>query len=197
MVLGSAKFLIERHQIEVRVRLDGPTLADQEVRELLHESDLFSRSFHGGGFGSISPFDFIQIFAHLAEIFSHLLLMLSLTNNVTQFVALICSVVSVALPLFLPRFFTPPDGPDSLYNKEEAHAAQRLEKMRSLAFSEMHRSEVSLFGMGNWIVESWSNAWKVLFNSDIESRTVDLQLLSDANLADFFSAFQNVCAQTL
>ena len=42
---------MERRQLEQRLRLDLPTLADPEVRDLLQESDLFVRSFTGLGFG--------------------------------------------------------------------------------------------------------------------------------------------------
>ena len=46
IVQSSARFLIEYRQMEQRVRLDVPTLADPAIRDLLHESDLFVRSFN-------------------------------------------------------------------------------------------------------------------------------------------------------
>jgi len=41
IVLSSARFFVEYKQMEHRVRLDVPTLADPLVRDLLQESDLF------------------------------------------------------------------------------------------------------------------------------------------------------------
>ena len=51
IVHSSMRFFMEQRQLEQRLRLDLPTLSDANVRDLLHESDLFVRSFTGLGFG--------------------------------------------------------------------------------------------------------------------------------------------------
>lgn len=181
---------MERHQLQLRVRLDGASLADPVVRDLLQESDLFSRSFHGSGFGLISPLDFIQIFAHLAEIISHLFLMFSLTKNGAHYSILLLSIISVSLPSFLTssRMY-----PDATYSHQDIQAVQDMERMRGLAYSDMYRSEVALFGLGDWILQTWSHAWKTVFESDQRRPMERPGLLGEINVADFVFAFQNVC----
>ncbi|EEB93150.1 hypothetical protein MPER_08238 [Moniliophthora perniciosa FA553] len=48
--IESIAFFVEREQMRQRVTLDVPTQEDPQIRDLLHESELFARSFHGGGF---------------------------------------------------------------------------------------------------------------------------------------------------
>ncbi|KAF6762807.1 P-loop containing nucleoside triphosphate hydrolase protein [Ephemerocybe angulata] len=155
IVLGSARFFIEYKQMEHRVRLDVPTLADPQVRDLLQESDLFARSFSGGGFGFISPLDFINIFSLLIEILSHLWLILTLTRNASCF--------------------------------GEMRAAEKQERMRNLAYSDIHRPEISLFGLGDWILNSWSAARKIVLASE---QTVSRN--STVHFADLMYALQNL-----
>ncbi|RXW25768.1 hypothetical protein EST38_g57 [Candolleomyces aberdarensis] len=187
IVLGSARFYIEYKQMEHRVRLDGPTLADPLVRDLLQESDLFARSFSGGGFGFISPLDFINIFSLLVEILSHLWLILTLTRDASCFGVLLFSIASAVLPFLLSRFAPSSSGYDDPISAKEARAAEKQERMRNLAYSDAHRPEVSLFGLGDWILNSWSAARKVVLASEQPiSRT------SNVHLADLMYALQNL-----
>ena len=58
IIQSSARFVMEYRQMEQRVRMDAPTLADPHIRDLFHESDLFVRSFNGtANFGLFSPLD--------------------------------------------------------------------------------------------------------------------------------------------
>lgn len=70
---------MERSQLEQRLRLDLPTLAEPAVRDLLHESDLFVRSFTGlgFGFGLFSPFDLVRVLSSIAELVSQLVVLYS------------------------------------------------------------------------------------------------------------------------
>ena len=70
---------MERRQLEQRLRLDLPTLADPVIRDLLHESDLFVRSFTGlgFGFGLFSPFDLVRLLSSIAEVATQLLVLYS------------------------------------------------------------------------------------------------------------------------
>lgn len=149
LVHNSARFFVEYQQMEQRVRLDLPTLADPVVRDLLQESDLFARSFNGmGGFGLLSPFDFVHILALITEVVSHLFVISSLTGGTTHFGALMLSLLSATLPLFVTWCGFAQTHSESLYSRQEARAAQRQEKLRNLAYSDSHRPEIILFGLG-------------------------------------------------
>jgi len=183
--------------MEQRVRLDLPTLADPVVRDLLQESELFARSFNGmGGFGLISPFDLIHIFSLCTEVVSHIWVVLSMTGGATHSGVLMLSIISTVLPLLMSWWGIPRTFPESLYTPQEARAAERQEKMRNLAYSDSHRPEIVLFGLGPWILNSWAAARKVILSTEqpllFKDFGLSLSLLSNINFSDFLFALQNV-----
>ncbi|KIY72980.1 P-loop containing nucleoside triphosphate hydrolase protein [Cylindrobasidium torrendii FP15055 ss-10] len=192
LVLGSARFHVERQQLEQRVRLDGPSLADPATRDLLQESDIFARSFGGGGFGLISPLDFIQLLALLAEIGSHILVLHSLTHNATHLGLLVLSIISVLFPLILPWFSFGPAYSDMMYTPQESYADRRREQMRNLAYADVHRPEVSLFGLKNWILSTWETSWKVSFASESTRASSGFSSLYGNGFADVMLSLQNI-----
>ncbi|KAG5644564.1 hypothetical protein DXG03_008138 [Asterophora parasitica] len=192
VVLESARFFVEREQLRHRVRLDVPTLADPAVRDLLQESDLFARSFNGGGFGLLSPLDFVHIFSLTLEIVSHIYLVISLTRGASHVGVLLLSITSAMLPLLLPWCNFSQSQPEPTPNAREARAAEHHERMRSLAYSELHRPEIALFGLGEWILETWSRARKVVMSSEEPHLLRDSSLLSQLQLSDLTFALQNV-----
>lgn len=187
IVLGSARFYIEYKQMEHRVRLDVPTLADPQVRDLLQESDLFARSFSGGGFGFISPLDFINVFSLLVEILSHLWILVSFTRDASQLGILLLTIASALFPFVLARFSNPTGYIDCPPTSKEARAADKQERMRNLAYSDVHRPEIALFGLGDWILSSWSAARKVVLSSE-----APVTRNTSAHFADIMYALQNV-----
>jgi hypothetical protein len=190
-VLGSAKFFVEYQLLEQRVRLDVPTLADPVVRDLLQESDLFAHSFSGGGFGLLSPLDFVHILSLTTEIISHILLIISLTRGAAHLGVLFLSICSALLPFFVMWCRCPPRGTDPPYNVREARAANRQERMRNFAYSDVHRAEIALFGLGDWILKSWSAAHNIVSSSEQPQNLQD-SVLSRFNMSDFMFALQNV-----
>ncbi|KAH0839627.1 P-loop containing nucleoside triphosphate hydrolase protein [Lanmaoa asiatica] len=195
IVHESARFFVEYQQIAQRLRLDIPTLSDPVVRDCLQESDLFVRSFNGmGSFGLLSPFDFIQIFALISELISHLLVLLSLTGGSANLGALLLSLLSTLFPLLLNRFIGAQSSPEVVYTPDEARTAERQEKLRNLAYNESHRPEVLLFGLGPWVLQSWTNARKaMLYDGQTPPNQLTLsQLLNQINISDLLFALQNV-----
>ncbi|KAJ7507444.1 P-loop containing nucleoside triphosphate hydrolase protein [Mycena galericulata] len=192
IVTDSSRFYVEYAQMEQRVRLDMPTLSDPLVRDLLHESDLFARSFSGSGFGLLSPLDFIHILSLVTEIFSHLLLILSLTGGATHYGVLLLSVFSATLPLAVTWFGCSHVHSETLYSPREARAADRQEKMRSLAYNEAYRPEIELFGLGEWILKTWASARKVVLDSEQSQNLRDSSFMSQLNFSDFLFAIQNI-----
>ncbi|CAK5275788.1 unnamed protein product [Mycena citricolor] len=192
-VIDSARFFVERAQLEQRLRLDIPTLADPQVRALLQESDLFARSFSGSGFGLLSPLDFIHIISLTTEIFSHVLLILSLTGGApAQLGVLLLSVVSATLPLLLARLRCSEVHSETMYTTQETRAAERQERMRNWAYNEAHRPEIELFGLGGWILDTWTKARQLVLDSEQNHHLRDLSPLSRLNFSDLLFALQNV-----
>ncbi|KAJ7283483.1 P-loop containing nucleoside triphosphate hydrolase protein [Mycena rebaudengoi] len=192
VVIDSARFHVEFLQMETRIRLDMPTLADPVVRDLLQESDLFARSFSGSGFGLLSPLEFIHIISLATEIFSHLLLILSLTGGASHYGVLLLSIFSATLPLFVTWLGCSNVHSESLYSPREARAADRQEKMRNLAYNEGHRPEIELFGLGEWILKTWASARKVVLDSEQSHYLRESSMMSRLNFSDFLFALQNI-----
>ncbi|EGO01594.1 hypothetical protein SERLA73DRAFT_48865 [Serpula lacrymans var. lacrymans S7.3] len=195
IVQESARFFVEYQQVAQRLRLDVPTLADPVVRDCLQESDLFVRSFNGmGGFGLLSPFDFVQLFALLSELASHILVLLSLTGG-TNLGVLLLSVLSAIFPLLLSRGGFGSLHPDSSYTQQEARTAERQERLRNLAHSDCHRPEILLFGLGPWILQSWASARKSMLYAEgplSSKQSVLPHFLGSINISDLLFAVQNI-----
>ncbi|TDL29759.1 P-loop containing nucleoside triphosphate hydrolase protein [Rickenella mellea] len=196
IVHSSVRYLMEYRQMEQRLRLDLPTLADPTTNDLLHESDLFVRSFMGmGGFGLFSPLDLVRVLSTLSELVSQLFILWSTSRGSAQLFLLAMLLLPTALSTvasWLPNF-TPTH--DLLYTPGEAQAAETQERMRTLAHSEPFRSEVVLFGLGPWILESWANARKVILGLDglHNSRQSTLPwLLTPSNMSEMFMGLQNL-----
>jgi hypothetical protein len=181
--------------MEHRVRLDVPTMTDPVVRDLLQESELFSRSFSGTGFGFLSPLDFLQIISLTTEILSHLFLIISLTNAPSHCGVLVLSVLSALLPTLLSWYNVSANPPDARTTTKEARAADRLEKMRNLAYSDSYRPEIALFGLGDWILKTWSSARKVILEAEA-TQPYHTSHLAQCNLTELIYAVQNVCLLT-
>ncbi|KAF8640043.1 hypothetical protein AX17_001285 [Amanita inopinata Kibby_2008] len=191
-VLESARFFVEYQQIEKRIRLDIPTLSDTSVRELLQESELFARSFNGGGFGLLSPLEFVHIFALLTEIASHIFLIYSLTRGSTHVGILLFSVISALLPTIIAWCNFNGDQLDCQYSQREIRAADRQERMRNLAYSDIHRPEIVLFGLGDWILRAWSRARRIVLESEQSRHTHDFFLFMNLNFSDLILVLQDV-----
>ncbi|EIW82494.1 P-loop containing nucleoside triphosphate hydrolase protein [Coniophora puteana RWD-64-598 SS2] len=195
IVHDSARFFVEYQQVAQRLRLDIPTLADPHVRDCLQESDLFVRSFNGmGGFGLLSPFDFVQILALASELVSHIFVLLSLTGGTAHLGALLFSLFSAVLPMILDRYGLATSQADNSYSPQEAKTAERQEKLRSLAYSDVHRSEILVFGLGPWILSSWSAARRAMLTDERYSLTKSNlpDMLKEMNVSDLLFALQNI-----
>jgi len=188
--MTSARFFVERHQLELRVRLDTPTMSSPVTQALLQESDLFTRTFSGVGFGFMSPLDVFQIISLMAEISSHLLMVWSLVKNGANLWMLFLSVTSVFLPIlisWLPNSSTP----DPFFGDFTNNAVDQRERMRSLAYGEAYRSEVAIFGLDKWIIKNWSDAWKSVMATD-DSNQKPFSFFSELSLSHLLSTAQNV-----
>lgn len=188
---------MEYKQLEQRVRMDVPTLADPVVRDLFHESDLFVRSFHGmSSFGLLSPFELIHILTLVTELISNVFILWTLTFGASHHWLLVLSLASTVLPLILPWMTRPRAYFDDIYSPQEARSAAKQEKMRALAHSDPYRPEVILFGLGPWILQTWANARKSMLGLESESLGPESSfisnILSTVNIGGILTAVQNV-----
>lgn len=189
--MNSARFFVERHQLELRVRLDSPTLAIPVTQALLQESDLFTRTFSGVGFGFMSPLDVFQIISLIAEILSHLVMVWSLVRNGTNLWILFLSVATVFAPIllsWLPRSLSP----DPIFGDFSNNAVDQRERMRALAYGEAYRSEVAIFGLDRWILKNWSDAWKSIVEPTDSPIQRPFSFLSELSLSHLIATIQNV-----
>ena len=200
IVHGSARFLVEHRQMEHRLQLDIPTLADPTVRDLLQESDMFVRSFNGfSAFGLFSPFDFLRVLTLISELTTHLWVLFALTfGGRTPLSVILLSLALSALPSALAwaggerRYWDRCSAGQQL----EARLAAKQDAMRRLAHSDAYRPEVVLFNLGPWILKAWSRARKALINLEQRERGHDgdftSRLMSRVYLSGLSSTFQNV-----
>ena len=188
---------MEYRQMEQRLRMDVPTLADPQIRDLFQESDLFVRSFSGvSSFGLLSPLDFLRILTLISELVSHAWMIWSLTFGSTHLWLLLFSVLSSILPLILSYW-----NPNSNYFEEhhdatEARAVAKQNRMHAMAYSDVDRPEIVLFGLGPWILQTWAKARKVTLGIDNQLNSPKYafasSLRSQINVSNILATLQNV-----
>ena len=177
--------------MEQRVRLDLPALADPDVCNLLQESELFARSFHGGsGFGLLSPFGVVRIISLCLEAFSQICVLIILTRQMPQYQVILLSVLATLIPLVIPYLRFSQRHTDPLYTPKEARAAERQQKMRALVYNDSYRQEILLFGLGPWILRTWAAARRVTHSN--EQVVFSRESLLNVNISDHLSTLQNV-----
>jgi hypothetical protein len=84
---------------------------------------------------------------------------------------------------------------ETVSSREEARAAERQEKLRSLAYSDFHRPEIILFGLGPWILRSWATTRKAMLGKENSTPLQESSMplfLSQINISDLLFALQNV-----
>ncbi|KAI0693588.1 P-loop containing nucleoside triphosphate hydrolase protein [Cytidiella melzeri] len=197
IVQSSARFVMEYRQMEQRLKMDVPTLEDPHIRDVFQESDLFVRSFSGvSGFGLLSPLDLLRILTLISELMSHAVMLWSLTSKGTHVWMLLFSVISTILPLLLSPC-TRNDGCDeATRDAKEARATAKQNRMHSMAYSDVHRPEIVLFGLGPWILQTWAKARRLTLGLEqsqlVGDETLSGALLSQLNLTGIVTALQNI-----
>lgn len=187
-----------------RARLDHPALADPIIRDLLQESDIFARSFTGmGGFGLLSPLDFVRILTLLSELVAHVFILLSLTRSTTHLCVLGLSLASSLLPLVDVATWlgVRRHGHEDAYSPSEARAMAKQEQMRNLVYNETYRSEILLFGLSSWIVESWATARQTMLGIEQDQPPMNAKhlissLVTQINTAELIALVHNVGVMT-
>ncbi|KAI0082599.1 P-loop containing nucleoside triphosphate hydrolase protein [Panus rudis PR-1116 ss-1] len=192
----SVRFLMEYRQMQQRVRMDLPTLANPAIRDLFQESDLFVRSFSSvSGFGILSPWDAMRILTSFSELASHALILYTLAITATQKWLVLLSVCAALFPLVLPWLGQTRGYYDDSYNPRHMRLVETQDRMRFLAQSDVHRPEVLLFGLGPWILQSWAKAKAKLVSLETSTPSESgnfTALLSYLNITGLVIAIQNI-----
>lgn len=199
VVNSSAQFVVEYQQISLRARLDAPAFADPDTRDLIQESDLFVGSFAGfGGFGILSPLELVRGFALITELLAHLYILFTLTISVTHLGVLAFSLAMAFFPLvdILSRIGVHKAEDLHSYTAADSQHSEKQLKMRSLVYGEGYRSEVLLFGLSSWIVDSWASARRAALglSSDhsAEEPNILQSILTSTRISEIAYLLQNV-----
>lgn len=188
---------MEYRQMEQRLKMDVPTLENPHIRDLFQESELFVRSFSGmPGFGLLSPLDLFRVLTLVSELASHAVMLWSLTSRGTHVWLLLFSVISTVLPLLMSPWTRNRDLGEDTHDVKEARATAKQNRMRSMAYSDVHRPEIVLFGLGPWILQSWAKARRVTLGLEQGrlggDESLYSSLLSQLNPTGVIDALQNV-----
>lgn len=206
LVQQSARLHVEYLQMKIRLKLDMPALSDPEITDILAEADMFVRSFSGGNCMLLSPLDMVRIFTTLAEICSQLFVLWSMslssarafqsTQHWTELMILAMATFPTLFGFFNSRLsFSTNRWSHSLEEAEGSKLEQTHERMRNLAYSERFKREVLLFGMGDWILNSWAEAKRALAirpTSVMDSTTTAAQTFAHSTSLEFFSLVQTL-----
>lgn len=207
IVQQTARFQVEYEQMRVRLKLDMPALADPEIRDILAEADMFVRSFSGmGSFMLLSPLDMIRMFTTFAEIISqgYVLWSMSLSSarafqtsqHWTEYMILLMAAFPTFYTFFNSRLsFSTDRWSHSLEDSQGSILEEQHERMRNLAYSETYKREVILFGMGDWILESWKGAKQALAirpTSIMDSASTAAQTFAHTTSLEFFNLVQTM-----
>ncbi|KDN50008.1 hypothetical protein RSAG8_01344, partial [Rhizoctonia solani AG-8 WAC10335] len=201
LVQQSVRYRVEYLQIQLRLRLDIPTLADPDVTALLNESDMFVRSFSGaGGFGLLSPFDLIRTVSTFSELVTQLYLVWTMSAGLLD-----ASHILMLVFAFLPSLLSWASSrvsqllscpwPDYNEESEGADHSERHERMRRLAHDSHHKPEIILFGLSDWILESWANARKSALGLSVsqESTTANtFREMARSSSSELFGMVQQI-----
>ena len=182
--------------------MDKPTLSDPIIRDLLHESDLFVRSFTGlgFGFGLFSPLDLLRVISSVAELVTQVIVLYSASrvsnrarllgdsdvsdsstsSHLPFYGAVVLPFVLSFLSSFLPTLPGISSGQyvpsEALYGPTEAREAERAERMRSMANGEQYHAEIQIFGLSGWILNSWSASRRKTLGLETSSNDLSLRI---------------------
>lgn len=168
IVQNSVSLHFQYLQMQTRLRLDIPALADPLVNDLLEESNKFVNSFAKGSPTVLTPLGLVSLVTSFSEVISQIYVLYTLLHHCSPSLlhSHIITIVSVALPRF-PRALTffrgwyesvDDEWPDEELSKRSDWVKVRIAQMEKMAQIAQYRAEVVLFGLADWILECWISA---------------------------------------
>ncbi|KAH7100545.1 P-loop containing nucleoside triphosphate hydrolase protein [Auriculariales sp. MPI-PUGE-AT-0066] len=130
---------MEEIQMQTRLRLDIVSLADPDIRDLLHESDLFINSF-SSPLGLLSPLDLLSALTTVADAAAQCFLLWKLTDIAAWTLQPILLVLAL-LPTLLnvSNYFVGSGASWISDGSTIPNHSERAERMRTLAFSDHYQ----------------------------------------------------------
>lgn len=155
-------------QLQNRLRLDIPALADPLVQDLLDESNRFVNAFASGANTILTPLGLVTLLRDFSQILSQATVFYTLLLSSRAHTSYIFTTVLVVLPKFpsllrtLQNWILSPedDWPDDEFSRRAAAVKRRIAHMENLAYSATYKAEIVLFGLADWILAEWSRATK-------------------------------------
>jgi hypothetical protein len=193
---------VEHQLFSRRAHLDAPALADPTVRDLLQESELFVGSFSStGGMGVFSPLEAIRMLSLISELLAHVYILFSLTRSSAHVGLLVLSLVSHVLPVVDLRAWlglSERSREFEGYTAAESESMERQLRMRNLVYGDAYRAELMLFGLSDWVTESWASARRAMLGIEEDchqdgSEGLLSAVLAHVNVSGFSNVLQNVC----
>jgi len=185
--------------MRTRLRLDIVSLSDPQIRDLLHESDLFINSF-SSSFGPLSPLDLLSAFTTLADAGAQCFILWNLTDAASWTLQPVFLLVALMPTLLnLSSFFVSPGrSPWAPADGAIPTHSEQAERMRTLAFSDHYRQEVIFFNLASWIMKEWRHARSQLLRAESESaessRSTFMQSVLHNGTSEVIHLIQNVSA---
>jgi hypothetical protein len=155
-------------QLQNRLRLDIPALADPIVQDMLDESNRFVTSFASSANNALTPTGLFNVISDMSQLISQAIVLYSLLRKGAFSSMHLLTVALVLLPRFpnifrrLHDWFIAPDDdwPDELFSQRASALKRRICQMETMAYSAALKAEVVLFGLADWILIQWLDAKK-------------------------------------
>lgn len=178
-------------QLQNRLRLDIPALADPLVQDLLDESNRFVNAFASGGNTILTPLGLVNLLRDLSQIISQATVLYTLLctsgSRSTQLFSILLIILS-KFPSLLRQIqywvlSSEDEWPDDKFSQHAAAVKRRIAHMENLAYSATYKAEIVLFGLAEWILAEWSKATKADMELDqaVNSRGVFISSTSTSS----------------
>jgi len=153
-------------QLQNRLRLDIPALADPLVQDLLDESNRFVNAFASGANTILTPLGLVNLLRDCSQIVSQAAVLHKLYHSSSSRRTFIFTTLLIILPKFpsLLRYMqnwvlSPEDDwPDDTFSRHATAVKRRIARMENLAYLSMYKAEIVLFGLADWILAEWNKA---------------------------------------
>lgn len=190
-------------QLQNRLRLDIPALADPLVQDLLDESNRFVNAFTSGANTILTPVGLVNLLRDCSQIISQATVLLKLYHSPTS--RYLFTTLLIILPKFpcllrhLQNWVLSPedDWPDDTFSRHATAVKRRIARMENLAYSATYKAEIVLFGLTDWILAEWSKATKEDMKLDqaVNSRGVFMASTSSRSVATLRSLANDLFAE--
>jgi hypothetical protein len=192
-VQQSVRLHFQYVQLQNRLRLDIPALADPLVQDLLDESNRFVNAFASGANTILTPIGLVNLLRDCSQIISQATVLLKLYHSSSSRKSYLFTTLLIILPKFpcllrhMQNWVLSPedDWPDDTFSRHATAVKRRIARMENLAYSATYKAEIVLFDLADWILAEWNKATKEDMKLDqaVNSRGVFMASTSSRSAA--------------